>query len=139
MEETPKMYLKIITNINKKENVLEYVSISVFIAFELWMIKLLKKFFFSTFVTIWCEILFTTFVKRRRNIIVVWISKMKIDDFYHSGFSDFCLHLYCYIHTVSAKISSGLLQMFLIKLRSLHRTLNSIFYLIDWGHLLWFH
>ena len=30
---------------------------------------------------------------------VVWISKMKLDDFYHLGFSDYCLHLYGYFHT----------------------------------------
>ena len=28
--------------------------------------------------------------------IVVWISETKLEDFYHSGFSDYCLHLYCY-------------------------------------------
>ena len=25
---------------------------------------------------------------------------------YHSGFSDYCLHLYCYIHNVLADVSS---------------------------------
>ena len=71
--------------------------------------------------------------------IVVWISETKLDDFYHSGFSDYCLHLYCClnfwdkawwflsirvfgllssffycIHNVSADVSSGLLQVFLV-------------------------
>ena len=42
---------------------------------------------------------------------VVWIFETKLVDFYHSEFSDCCLHLYCYIH-VSSDMSSGLLQMF---------------------------
>ena len=36
--------------------------------------------------------------------LAVWISEMKLDDFYHSGFSDYCLHLYCYIHNFSAGV-----------------------------------
>ena len=55
---------------------------------------------------------------------------MKLNDFYPSGFSDFCLHLDCYIHNVSAEMSSGLLQVFLVKLDSLHGTSNHVFYLI---------
>ena len=31
---------------------------------------------------------------------------------YHLGFSDYCLHLYCYFHNVSADMSSDLLQVF---------------------------
>ena len=34
--------------------------------------------------------------------------------FYNSGFSDYSLHLYCYIVNVSADMSSGLLQVFLV-------------------------
>ena len=37
---------------------------------------------------------------------------MKLDEFYHKGFSDYCLHLYCYFNNVSADLSSGLLQVF---------------------------
>ena len=33
--------------------------------------------------------------------------------FYHKGFSDYCLHLYCYFHNVSADMSSSLLQAWL--------------------------
>ena len=53
-------------------------------------------------------------------------------NFYHSGFSDYCLQFYCYIHNVSANMSSSFLQVF-VKLRSLHETLNHIFYLIHKG------
>ena len=55
--------------------------------------------------------------------LVVWISATKLDDFYHSGFSDHCLKLYCYIHNISADISSGLLQVF-VEFGSLHGTSN---------------
>ena len=30
--------------------------------------------------------------------------------FYHYGFSNYCLHLYCYFYNVLADMSSGLLQ-----------------------------
>ena len=33
--------------------------------------------------------------------------------FYHEGFSDYCLHLYCYFHNVLTNMSTGLLQVFL--------------------------
>ena len=46
--------------------------------------------------------------------------KMKTLNLYQSGFLDYCLPLYCYIHKV-----------FLIELGSLH-----VLYLIHWGHLL---
>ena len=52
------------------------------------------------------------------------------NDFYHSEFSDYYLHLYCYIHNVSADMSSSLLQMF-VEIGSL--------YLIHRGHLFWFY
>ena len=32
-------------------------------------------------------------------ISIAWISETKLDDFYCSGFSDYCLHLYCYFQT----------------------------------------
>ena len=35
------------------------------------------------------------------------------DDFYQSGFSDYSLHIYLYIHNISADASLGLLQVFL--------------------------
>ena len=44
---------------------------------------------------------------------------------------DYCLHLYCYFHNVSADMSSGL-QVF-VKLGNLHRTSNYIRY---WIYLL---
>ena len=41
----------------------------------------------------------------------VWISETKLGDFYHSRFSDYCLHLYCFIQNVSADMSTGLLHV----------------------------
>ena len=46
--------------------------------------------------------------------------------FYHSGFSDYYLHLYCYIHVSD--------NMF-FELGSLHGTSNHVFYLIHRGRL----
>ena len=43
--------------------------------------------------------------------------------FYHQGFSDYCLRLYCYFHNVSADMSFGLLQVF-VELENLHGTSN---------------
>ena len=57
--------------------------------------------------------------------------------FYYEGFSDYCLHLYCYFHNISADMSSGLLQVF-VKLGNLHGTLNYVFYWIHGGRLFWF-
>ena len=51
--------------------------------------------------------------------------------FYLSRFSDYCLHLNCYIHNVSADMSSGLLQVLLVELVSLHETSNHVLYLIS--------
>ena len=48
-------------------------------------------------------------------MIVVWISETKLDDFYHSRFSDKGLH----IHNVSSDMSFGLLQVF-VKFGSQH-------------------
>ena len=59
-----------------------------------------------------------------------WISVTRLDDFYHSAFRDFCLHLYCYIHNVWAEMSSGLLLVFPVELGTLHGTLIHVFYLI---------
>ena len=54
--------------------------------------------------------------------------------FHHLGFSDYCLHLYCYFHNVSVDKSFGLLQVF-VKLGNLHRTSNYVLY---WIHGLGF-
>ena len=43
-----------------------------------------------------------------------------VSSFYHFEYSDHCLHL----HNVLADTSFGLLQVYYIELRSLHRTLN---------------
>ena len=59
----------------------------------------------------------------------VWISETKLDGFYHSGFSDYCLQLYCYIHHVSADMSPDFLQVF-VELESLSGTSNHDLYLI---------
>ena len=61
----------------------------------------------------------------------------KLDDFYRSVFSDYCLHLYCYIQNVSAYMSSSLLQVF-VKPRSQHRTSDHVLYLIHGDRLFWF-
>ena len=53
----------------------------------------------------------------------------KTEFFYRSGFSDYYLHLYCYIHNVLADVFSGFLQVFLIELRSQHGTSNQVLYL----------
>ena len=36
--------------------------------------------------------------------------EMKLDHFYHLEYSDYCLHLCCYINKISADASFGLLQ-----------------------------
>ena len=53
-------------------------------------------------------------------------------------FSDYCLHLYCYIHNVSADMSSGIFPVFLVEFESLHGTSNRVRYLIHRGRLIWF-
>ena len=68
--------------------------------------------------------------------LVVGISEIKLDNFYHSGFLNSCLRLYCYIHNIPADMSSGFVQVF-VKLRNLHRTSNHVLYLIHGGHLFW--
>ena len=45
------------------------------------------------------------------NVLVVKISEMNLDDFYQVV-SDYCLHLYRCFHSISADMSSGLLQVF---------------------------
>ena len=46
-------------------------------------------------------------------------------DLYHLGFLDYCLHLYCYFHKVSANMSSGFLQVF-VELGNFDRTTSFI-------------
>ena len=38
---------------------------------------------------------------------------------YYLDYSDYCPHLYCYLHNVSADVLSGLLRVFLVRLGSL--------------------
>ena len=45
---------------------------------------------------------------------------MKLDDFYRFEYSDYCLHLYCYIHNILADMSFGLLQAFLNGIRTIY-------------------
>ena len=93
----------------------------------------------------YCQLLrqyFTLFIEWP-SYIQMWISKSVrlkhlLNFCYHPGFSDSCLYLYCYFLNVSNDISSGLLQVFLVKLKSLNRTSNHVLYLIRWGCLLWF-
>ena len=58
-------------------------------------------------------------------ILMFYFSYVK--DFYHYGFSDYCLHLYCYFHNVSADMSSDLLQVF-VELGNLNGTLNYVLF-----------
>ena len=51
--------------------------------------------------------------------LVIWISKTKLDDFYHSGFSGYCLYLY--FLNVSVDMSASLLQVFLVSKRQSSR------------------
>ena len=57
---------------------------------------------------------------------------MKSDNFYHLKYSDYCLHLHCYTHNVSANMSFNLL-VFHVEFGDLHRTLNCTVYLIHGG------
>ena len=59
------------------------------------------------------------------------------ESFYHWGFLDYCLHLYCYFHNVSANMSSGLLQVF-VELGNLHGISNYVLYWNHGGRLFWF-
>ena len=72
-----------------------------------------------------------------RSSLGIRISETKLNDFYHSGFSDYRSHLYCYIH-VSTDMSLKLFQVFLVELKSQHETSNHILYLIHRLRLLWF-
>ena len=63
---------------------------------------------------------------------------MKKKNFYHLVYSNNCLHLYCYIHNVSADTSFGLLKGFLVELGSLHGTSNRTLYLIHVDRLFQF-
>ena len=47
---------------------------------------------------------------------------MKLDDFYHKGFSDYCLHLYCYFQMIikMKTIVRKALMIKIIKLRLRH-------------------
>ena len=58
--------------------------------------------------------------------------------FYYSGFSENFLHLSGYIPNVSADVSSDLLQVVLVELRSLHGTSNHVLYFIHGDCLLLF-
>ena len=46
---------------------------------------------------------------------------------YFLDYSDYCTHLYCYLYNVSADVPSGLLQVFLVGLRSLLKHVNLLF------------
>ena len=67
----------------------------------------------------------------KANRVSDWIFIIKV-------FSDYCLHLYCYFHKVSADISSGFLQVF-VELGNLHGTSNYVLYWNHRGCLFWFH
>ena len=55
--------------------------------------------------------------------------RSKLNDFYHIRFSDCCLHLYCYIYSVSTDVSSSFFRVFPVKVGSLHGISSHIFYL----------
>ena len=79
------------------------------------------SFFFNKFFS-------HNFLKKKQRKLDVRISQTMPDDFYHSGFSDYCFHLYCYIPQVSVDVSSGLLQVFFVELRSLTRYKCYVFF-----------
>ena len=68
------------------------------------------------------------FIYQNYHPLVVWISETNLD-FYHPGFSIYCLYLYRYIHNVLADMPSGLFPVF-VQLGSQHETSNHIHYLI---------
>ena len=60
---------------------------------------------------------------------------MKLDNFYHIEYLDYCLNLYCYIHNVSADASFDFVQVFHVELGSPRRTSNRTLDLIHGGRL----
>ena len=64
---------------------------------------------------------FSLLTKHLRNIFKYYLSKFFR---WSLEYSDYCHHLYSYIHNVSADASFNPLQIFLVELGSLHRTLN---------------
>ena len=57
------------------------------------------------------------------------IDKIILEDYYFLEYKDYCSHLYCYNHNISADMSFDLLQVFHVKLGSPHRILNWTLYL----------
>ena len=62
------------------------------------------------------------------------MAKVLVFFFYHQGFSDYYLRLYCYFHNIFADMYPGLLQMF-VEFWNLHGTSNYILYCIHGDHL----
>ena len=62
-----------------------------------------------------------------------YILLIKIYFFYHLEYSDYCFRLPCYIHYILSNMLSGLLQVFLVELGSLHRFSNWTIYFIRVG------
>ena len=84
------------------------------VALSLTLLFVFLRFFFYERLNIYC--LFSDCISISKEYLnedvnswlpLVKISVTKLDDFYHKGFSDYCLHLYCYFHNVSADMSSG--------------------------------
>ena len=67
-----------------------------------WAEKLLTNL---TILLLFGKVLKLNFLQYLAWILVVWISKTKLDDFYHLGFSVYCLHLYCYLQNVLAEMA----------------------------------
>ena len=71
--------------------------------------------------------IFTKNLVRFHIKLLVKISETKLNDFYHSGFSDYWLQLNHYIDNVSADVSSSFLQVFLVDPGSLSFFLSLIY------------
>ena len=59
---------------------------------------------------------------------------MRLDNSYYLDYSDYCLHLHCYLYNVSADVPSGLLQVFLVGLWNLLFALGNLLVVIGSHH-----
>ena len=98
------------------------VSLLVYPFFVLIFIILsfTKIYYFSVYIYIYIYIVWYLCRLRVLNISV----RVYIPNFYHLKFSDYYLHLYCYIQNISVDASFDLLQVLYVELGSLQGTLN---------------
>ena len=94
-----------------------------------------------TFSQTFCKIYISTVISTLNRKIIGWkraelllcicrdIIIFSSIELYLLKYSDYCLHLHCYIQKILADMSFGLLQVFHGELRSLQRTLNWMLFL----------